>query len=105
MWPTPVGGFHRLTINNSCTWRGFPTRLNPRAFPQHHHDLFPHSFISKPRKIAVDGGARWVLSWQHPPGAATTQDVKDCIEHRSHIDLAWSSAWLFRWDQRLKDLP
>src|SRR5690242_11165931 len=105
MWPTPVGSFHRLTINDPCTWGGFPTRLQTTVFPQRRHDLFPHSFISKPRKIAIDRRARGVLSRQHVPGTPSSQEVKDRIEHRSHIDFTWSSAWLLRRDQLLKDRP
>src|SRR6266699_7140319 len=105
MWPTPVGSLHRLTINDPCTWGDFPTRLQTTAFPQRRHDLFPHPFISKPRKIAKDRRARGVLSRQHTPGTPGSQDIKDRIEHRSHIDCAWSSARLLRGDQRLKDRP
>src|SRR5512142_643391 len=105
MWPTPVGGLHRLTINDSCTWRGEPPRLNATTFPQYRHDPFPHSFIPKPRKIAIDGGARWVLSRQHAPSTPSSQDVKDGVEHRTHIGLSWASTWLLRRNQRFENGP
>src|SRR5262245_32314768 len=105
MWPAAVGGLHGLTINNSCTWSRFPSRLKATAFSQRRHDLFPHSFIPKLRNIAVHRGARRILSRNHAPGAPSSQHIKDPIEYCSHIHCAWSPTCLLRGDQWFKNLP
>ncbi len=43
MRPAPLGGFHRLAVDNGRAWGRPPSTLHPKPLPQRFHHPFPNA--------------------------------------------------------------
>src|SRR6266566_725455 len=85
MRPAPLGGFHRLTVENGRTWGRLPSTLHPKPLPQRFHHPFPNAGVAPLTKVVIHGRPGGIFMGQQAPGPSTAQHIKDPIENLSHI--------------------
>src|SRR6266516_1756143 len=105
MRPTPLRGFHRLTIDHGRTWGRLPSTLLPQSLPQRLHHCFPDAGVAPLAKGVIHRRPGRVLMRKPPPSASAAQHVKDPVEDLPYIHTSGPTSWLGRRNQRLKDGP
>jgi hypothetical protein len=81
-------GLHRLAVHDGSSGLGCFTVKCSQAGTQRIVDLLPHTGAPPLCEVPVNHLPRRQVAGQHPPGAATSQQVEDSIEDFSPLVLA-----------------
>lgn len=65
----------------------------------------PCAIITPLSKVGVHPLPCWVLTRQHAPLASSDDQVKNGIDHASHLQCSWMTSWLGRRDQFFDTIP
>jgi hypothetical protein len=95
----------RLAIHAPSTRSFFSTVTHSQFGTQYVVDALPHSIGAPLCKVPVDHLPGRQISWQHSPGAASTQQVEYAIGYLSQFVLALSTRICGWWKQRFKPFP
>src|SRR6202034_455603 len=90
--------------------RGGRAGVAVERLAQRHMKFFPNALpcavaLELAEDVVDRRARRKCAARQIPPGTARAQKIEDRIHRHAHIGLAWPTARLRSWDQRLKTLP